>query len=109
MKKIVLIICFILTAFICFAYSKPTKTEENLNVITGIIQVYGNEPFTYIGIVTKDNKQYAVKTDKETSNVLRDTQGKKIEIKGTINPENENTLNKLKDGFIILIEWKIVE
>ena len=107
MKKNLLLILLICIAGTCFAYSKPAKAKTDS--ITGYINVYGNEPFTFIGIVTDDDKEYSISADDSILKELQKTQGKKIEIKGTIEKSEKPGFNQLKNGRIILLEWKYIK
>lgn len=109
MKKTILLISLLFATFLCFAFSKADKNQKNLDQVTGLIRVYGNEPFTFLGIETEDGKLYSIKADKKLTSELQSSQGNQIEIKGTIEKAEENTLNRLKDGFIIVSEWKLVK
>ena len=100
--KILLLVSFSL--ILCSFSKNKTKT------ITGYLQVYGNEPFTYLGIETIDKKQYAIKASKEEISKLWDSQGNLIEMTGIIIPSNNQRLpDMLKDGKIEVVEWKIVK
>ena len=84
--------------------------KNKIQTITGFIHVYGNEPFTYLGIETIDKKQYAIKASKEEISKLWDSQGQKIEITGIIIPSNNQRLpDMLQDGKIEVCEWKFVK
>jgi len=107
MKKNIILILLISIAASCFAYSKPAKAK--IDSVTGYINVYGNEPFTFIGIVTDDGKEYTISADDSILKELQKTQGKKIEIKGTIEKSEKPGFNQLKNGRIILLEWKYVK
>ena len=107
MKKNIILILLISIAASCFAYSKPAKAKTDS--VTGYINVYGNEPFTFIGIVTDDGKEYTISADDSILKELQKTQGKKIEIKGTIEKSEKAGFNQLKNGRIILLEWKYVK
>ena len=109
MKKIIILFSLLFSVCLCFAFSKPSKSQKKLDEVTGLIKVYGNEPFTFLGIETKDGKLYSIKADKELNDELQKTQGNIIEIKGTIEKDDENTLNRLKDGFLIVSEWKVLK
>ena len=53
--------------------------EENIAKITGRVVIYGNEPFTYVGIVDQNGIVYSVyPADKEAE--LRSFQGHLIEF-----------------------------
>lgn len=110
MKKYLIFFLMLCSMALCFSYSKPSKSvKDNSNTVTGYIKVYGNEPFTFIGLVTEDEKEYSLKASDEVLAELRKAQGKKIEIKGTIEKSEKASMNELKDGNLIVIEWKIVK
>ena len=115
MKKILLSLLLIFTAIFGFSYSKP-KHDDSVTV-KGMIRVYGNEPFTFIGIVCDSGEQYSLKGDIEVLKALRNIQGKKVQIKGlleTLEKTDEEKAvllvpNTLKNGNLNVIEWKLVE
>ena len=96
-----LIIC---TIIFCSFSKNKNKT------VKGYIHVYGNEPFTFIGIQTSDNKEYAILGSDEICSELRDSQGKLVQIEGTITPSKKDVKEPgvLKDGKIEVLEWKIL-
>ena len=102
-RKILLILLFCL---IFCSYSK-----NKVSKVRGLIHVYGNEPFTYIGIETQDNKEYAISAADEVTAELWKTQGSLIEIEGYI-VKPETTAKQpgmLKDGKIEVTDWKYVK
>lgn len=115
MKKGLLVILLLFSTVFCFSYSKP-KQDDSI-IVKGLIHVYGNEPFTYIGIVCDSGEEYSLKADKKVLNELQNTQGKKIQIKGL--PEKSDKPkesdgpvlkpNTLKNGNLNVLEWKYVE
>ena len=114
MKKALLAIILIFTTVFCFAYSKP-KQDDSITV-QGMIHVYGNEPFTFIGIVCDSGEEFSLKADKKVLSELQNTQGKKIQIKGlpekTEKKESDGPVlkpNTLKNGNLNVIEWKFVK
>ena len=109
MKKNLLFLLLLCSFGICFAFSKPDKAKDNSTTVTGYIKVYGNEPFTFIGLETENEEQYTIKASDEILIELRKAQGRKIEIKGEIEKSEKFSLNELKDGNLIVIEWKIVK
>ncbi len=86
-------------------------SKNNNQTIKGYIHVYGNEPFTYIGIKTIDEKEYKIEAEVQVIAELRASQGNMIQITGIIiNPETESLeFGMLKDGKIIVTEWKYVK
>ena len=103
-RKLTIILAITLCGLLFTSFSK-----NNITTVKGYIHVYGNEPFTYIGIKTEDNKEYAIDADKETTDQLRASQGKQIEITGRIIKSENNEAGMLKDGKIEVIEWKVCE
>lgn len=111
MKRNVLALSIFLIPFILFSFSKPVNKEKIPETITGLVHVYGNDPFSYIGIVTDDKKKYTIIADDDVLIDLRKSQGNKIQISGFITKnDNKNEItNMLKDGKINVIEWKYVK
>lgn len=93
----------------CMFFSSFSK--NNNKTVKGYINVYGNEPFSYIGIETEDEKKYAIKAEKSVIEDLWKTQGNLIEITGLITPNTDaaKSFDMLKDGKIEVIEWKVVK
>jgi len=109
MKKLIIFIYILITTFLCFAFSRPTKNTQELNVITGIIKVYGNDPFIFIGIETDEKKQYTIQAEDNVLKKLKNAQGEKINIKGIIENSEEKSFHKLKDGYLIVYDWDFVK
>ena len=51
--------------------------------IQGRVSVRGNEPFTYLSLVTEENEEYALVGPLE-ERIRRDYQGSYLRVKGTI-------------------------
>ena len=112
MKRKFLIMLLMSLSCLCFGFSKAGKSSKGLTEVSGFIHVYGNEPFTFIGIETTDGKQYTLKADKDILIELQASQGNKIEIKGTVEKnkdKNKASINELKDGNLTVLEWKLAE
>ncbi|MCR5188111.1 MAG: hypothetical protein K6C97_04185 [Treponema sp.] len=113
MKRSILSLILLCSAAILFAYSKPAKAKSL--TLSGHIQVYGNEPFTFIGLVTDDGKEYSLQAENEVLSELRKSQGYKIEITGFLEAKEKSSdgsviaPNTLKDGIITLSEWKFID
>lgn len=103
---IITVVAILLCSIIFCSYSK-----NNNKTVRGFVHVYGNEPFTYIGIETDDNKQYAISADDEEIAKLWQSQGNKIEITGIITGKKGQGPERgmLQDGKIQVIEWKYVK
>lgn len=106
-KGILIIFCAIVSIFSLFSMSKKNKNIE----VNGYIKIYGNDPFTYIGIKTLNDEIYMISTTKEISQDLSLNQGKLIGITGELSVEKGNNNFPLgaKDGTIILESWSVVE
>ena len=104
-KRVTENIIIILFLIILCSFSK-----NKLRTIQGYIHVYGNDPFTFIGLKTEDNKEYAIAADDEIISELWKTQGNKVELKGFIVPAKEDFKEPgmLKDGKIELAEWRVL-
>lgn len=104
--KIIFIFSLLLLSMLFCSYSK-----NNNKTIKGYIHVYGNEPFTYIGIKTKENKEYSIAAEEKIYKELKSTQGKEVELSGIIILPEKDGLEPgmLKDGKIEVIEWKYVK
>lgn len=107
MKKIILLfmILFFITIFCSFSKSKEVS-------IQGFAKSFGNVPFNYPVIETDDGKQYSVKADDDVNHEIFKTTGEKIEVIGIIIiPKKDDKIGFqcAKDGYIEVVEWKIVE
>ena len=104
--KYLYLFSLIISLFLFCSFSR-----NNIKTVNGYIHVYGNDPFAYIGIITEDNKEYAIEAEEDEITKLWKTQGTKIELKGTIIKSKKNILEAkmLKDGKIELAEWRVLE
>ena len=113
MKKLFLTLFLIFTSVLLSAYSKPVK--DKVISVSGLINVYGNEPFTFIGIKTSSGEEYSLSASEEVLNQLRKSQGKRIEITGSIKQADKNQekpvieFNSLKNGNLIVLDWEYVD
>ena len=105
-NKIIFIFSILSISMILCSYSK-----NNQKTVKGYIRVYGNEPFTYIGIKTKENKEYSIAAEEKIYKELKSTQGKEVELSGIIILPEKDGLEPgmLKDGKIEVTEWKFVK
>ncbi len=108
-KSFIIVLLIVFASIFGFSYSKP-KTDDSITV-KGMIHVYGNEPFTFIGLVCETGEEYSIKADKEVLIELRNTQGDIIEIKGVKdkNVTGRDAINQMKNGTILVQEWKKVD
>src|SRR5574344_1895780 len=97
-KKIFFLALSVFTLSFVFSMSKKNVT------LTGLVNIYGNSPFTYVGFVTDAGKEYAIDISEEsevTLEYLQKMQGTKLELTGKI--EKKSGFNDLKDGRFIVI------
>ena len=88
--------------------SPPVSSEESTARITGRVQISGNEPFTFVGIVDENGTEYAVyPPSRETE--LRQLQGHLIEFTIIIlnEPQGEGGMY-LKGGTVTPVSWEII-
>ncbi|AEE17782.1 hypothetical protein [Treponema brennaborense] len=62
--------------------SLKTQTVE----IEGFVRVYGSEPHTFAGFVTDDGTAYTLDAAENVLRELRDKQGSRLRITGTVEP-----------------------
>jgi phosphoribosylanthranilate isomerase len=81
---------------------------ENTTRITGMVQIYGNEPHTYIGIVDENGTEYAVYSPSQEVE-LRKLQGYLIAFTVIMldEPKGEGGLY-LKGGTVTPLNWEII-
>lgn len=95
MKKLICLYV-LLTSFLlpCFSYSsKKNVKDSDMTVLEGYVKCYGNEPFVYLGINTKDEVFYKVVASEQIIQELFDRQGEVLKFYGTLlQNSNENTL-----------------
>ncbi len=105
MKKILIPVFLLLSVFLFSSFSR-----NNIKTVRGYVQVYGNDPFAYLGIITDDEKEYAIIAEEEEISKLWKTQGSRVELKGIITKPKKNILepDMLKDGKIEVAEWRLM-
>ena len=109
MKKNLVFFLILITFGMCFAMSKAGADETNLDTVTGRIKVYGNEPFAILGIITDDGLTYTLKAEKDVLNKIQNAQGHIVQIKGKVEIVKDDSSNQLKNGYLIVLDWKIVK
>jgi hypothetical protein len=84
-----------------------TGTENTAKLI-GRVQIYGNEPHTFVGIVDEEGTEYAVYPPAEEEK-LRALQGRLIEFTVVFldGPRGEGGLY-LKGGTVTPVSWEII-
>ncbi len=110
-KKTIIKGIFIFIIMSCTFISLCSFRKNNMQTVEGYIFIYGNEPFTFIGIKTDNNKEYSISASDDIKKEIRTSQGKKIQIIGIIiKPDPEKIeLEGLKDGKIEVSSWKIIK
>lgn len=92
-RKIFLFALFVLSTSLVFSMSKRNVT------ITGLVHIYGNAPFTYVGFVTDNGKEYSIDISEDsevTLEYLQSMQGYVLELTGKV--EKKSGFQDLKDG-----------
>ena len=91
------------------AGNQTGNSMGNTVKITGKIQIYGNEPHTFVGIVAENGTEYAVFPPSKEKE-LRTLQGYLIEFTVVLldEPQGYGSLF-LKGGTVTPIEWKTVQ
>lgn len=97
--KIILFIFVVqnICGFSLFSMSKVPDSVE------GFVNIYGNEPHTYLGIETKEGNVFVLKAEDEILSELQNQQGFLLELRGKIE-ETKKTL-VLKHDYFEVIEW----
>jgi len=88
--------------------STSSAVSENTFKITGRVQVYGNEPNTFAGIVDQNGTEYAIYPPAQEAR-LRALQGHLIEftVLPVTEPKSYGSLF-LKGGTVEPITWEII-
>jgi hypothetical protein len=74
-----------------------------------MVRVYGSEPHTYAGIVSEDDKVYAVYPPEKEAE-LRKLQGRRLELTVRfLDPPQGYGSVFLKDGTVTPVSWKILD
>lgn len=102
MKKYSVCISLILLMLLCTSFSKNKEVK-----MQGYIKTYGNAPFVYPVLETKEGLQFSIKADNEIKDELFKTYGAEIKIKGFIIKPEENIMyiESAKDGYIEVTDW----
>ena len=88
--------------------SEHLNTGNSIN-ISGRVQIYGNEPHTFVGIVSEDRKVYSVYPQSQEQ-VLMGLQGYLINFTVVLLDEAQGYGSLfLRDGTVTVISWKIKE
>ena len=119
MKYVFVILLNIFIALSLFAFGSQEQMEDSKQLpqeeppqntvkILGMIQIYGNEPHTFVGIQGEDGEEYAVYSP-SNENELRKLQGHLIEFT-VIFTEEEQSFGSLflKSGTVKPVSWRII-
>jgi len=114
MKKFITLIALMGCISCLSALGKKDMNKDEIITETGVIQMYGNMPFSFPGIVTEEGKKYTISTDdKKLMDQVLKCAGKRVLVKGTVNypenTENKKVFQMLKDGFFLIEEIEIVK
>ena len=97
--------------FACATISVEESTGEMDNTvkITGMVKIYGHEPFSYLGIEDQDGTQYAVHP-LSVADELSELQGRIIEFTVVFLDEQAPGMAglMLRGGTVTPLSWKIV-
>ena len=132
--RFILFALVVFSAFSCGSTKKPTETRntsvenptltgndgiittsqqsgerEEMKKITGMVQIYGNEPRTFVGIVDEKGTEYAV-YPRTVENELRELQGHLIEFTVIMldEPKGEGGMY-LKGGTVTPVSWVVIQ
>ena len=108
MRFIAFVLCFILSSLSVFSCSSDSSVE-NTTKITGMVQVYGNEPHTFVGIVDEAGVEYAVYPASQEEE-LRKLQGHLIEFTVIFmdDPPRTEAGLYLRGGTVTPVRWVII-
>jgi len=109
MRFILFVLAF-LSVFSCrtAAAGQRGTNAENTTRITGMVQVYGSEPHTFVGIVDEKGTVYAVYPPSSEAELIK-LQGHLIEFTVIMldEPKGEGGLY-LKGGTVTPLSWEIL-
>jgi heme/copper-type cytochrome/quinol oxidase subunit 2 len=119
MKHIIFFVLLFLAASSVFSFGRrekkaqPPQPEPNTNIvettitILGSVRIFGNEPFTFVGIVDENGIEYAVHPP-SVEDELRGLQGHTIEFTAVLldEPQGYGSLF-LKGGTVTPVVWEI--
>lgn len=104
MKKTFLIAVLMVAGLAAFAFGKKS--------IKGHIQIYGNEPFTFVGFITENDEEYSLDIDPKAEFTIKDIQklqGKPLKLTGVVNDKELIGFQTLKNGRFVVSKFKVVE
>ena len=110
-KPIVFLLLFTIAPHCLFSSGIKDEMNHAGNTvkITGMIQIYGNEPHTFVGIVDENGTEYAV-YPASCEEKLRALQGHLIEFTVVFFDEPQGFGGLfLKGGTVEPLDWKIIK
>jgi len=90
--------------------NQADSSKSSMTKITGMVQIYGSEPHTFVGIIDQqDNTEYAVYPP-STEEELRGLQGRLIEFT-VVKQDEPMGLGGLQlgGGTVTVVEWMIIQ
>jgi hypothetical protein len=88
--------------------AEGAELPDGARLIRGRVRVWGNEPHTYAGIETTDDKRYAV-FPAEKENEIRDLQGNLVEFTVVFSEKPQGYASLfLRDGSVTPLSWRII-
>jgi hypothetical protein len=115
MKFVLITLVFVFTAFNVFSAGIRDSMNENIDnnieykTIVGRVQVYGNSPFTFVGIIDENDTEYAVYPPAKERE-LRALQGHLIRFTVILFDEPRGPGGfSLRGGTVEPINWEIIE
>ena len=88
-----------------FASGVLFAMAKNQSII-GYVNVYGNEPHTYLGLKTEEGTVFTLKADKEILDEIQKNQGVLLQLNGKV-AESKTSLFMGKYQFEVA-EWSVV-
>ena len=99
---------FALVSFSVFSCGNSSGTESTIK-ITGMVHIYGNEPFTFVGIVNENGTEYAI-SPRSKEDELRKLQGHLIEFTVVLLEDTQVYGSLfLNGGTVTPISWEIIK
>jgi hypothetical protein len=89
----------------CLAFAMSACGTKH--VITGRVQIYGNEPHTFAGIIDEKGVAYAA-YPQEKAKELEKFQGRLIEFEVEF-VDDPQIYNRLEGGVITPLKWRIIK
>lgn len=113
MKKFLLIILSFSLIVSCIS-AKEKKNKKDLIQMEGLIQMYGNEPFSYPGLKTTENKYFSLLSEnKKINDKILKNSGHKVlvwgEYESEVSDKSKLGFQKLKDGFFVVKKIKVIK